>query len=85
MGRRTEALAIAKELQGGRTHAPPDAIAVIYASLGETDLAFEWLDRARREHSALISALLVIPEYRVLHGDPRFAKLVRDVGLDGTR
>jgi serine/threonine-protein kinase len=85
MGRRDDALAIAKELRSGRTHAPPDAIAIIYSSLGEKELAFEWLDRARREHSALISALLVMSEYRVLHGDPRFTKLVRDVGLDGRR
>jgi TolB-like protein/Tfp pilus assembly protein PilF len=59
-----------------------DSIAAIYVALGERDEAFRWLDRAVVEHSAPMEGLAVRPEFRPLYSDPRFADLLRRVGLD---
>ena len=59
-----------------------DAIAQIYVALGERDEAFRWLERAADEHSAPLEGLGLRPEFRPLHGDPRFAAVMRRVGLD---
>ncbi|MGI9088751.1 MAG: tetratricopeptide repeat protein [Chthoniobacterales bacterium] len=59
-----------------------DAIAEIYVALGERDEAFRWLDRAADEHSAPLEGLARRPEFRPLHDNPRFAALLRRVGLD---
>jgi hypothetical protein len=59
----------------------PYEIAVVYVGLGDKEQAFVWLERAYREHSSWLSYLNV--EFRLdpLHSDPRFADLVRRVGL----
>jgi eukaryotic-like serine/threonine-protein kinase len=81
MGRVEEARRIARELERVRAqkHVLPDAIAMIYANIGDRDRAFEWLDRARNERSALYPGITVLPEYAPIRGDPRFAALVREL------
>ena len=59
----------------------PYEIAVIYVGLGEKDQAFRWLERAYQEHSSWLSYLNVESRLDPLHSDPRFAALVRRVGL----
>ena len=59
-----------------------DAIAQIYVALGERDEAFRWLDRAADEHSAPMEGLALRPEFKPLRDDPRFAVLLKRVGLD---
>jgi len=57
-------------------------IAAAYASLGEKDSAFEWLEKAFQEHVAFLILLLKIPSYfGSLHGDPRFDDLVKRIGI----
>ncbi len=82
-GRRSEAkrtLGQLLELRHTR-YVSPYEIAVVYVGLGENDSAFEWLERAYQEHSSWLSYLNV--EFRLdpLRSDPRFADLVRRVGL----
>jgi TolB-like protein/lipoprotein NlpI len=55
-------------------------IAPIYTGLGEADAAFEWLDRAARERDGALIYLLA-PEFHSLRPDPRFAALLRKMGL----
>ena len=59
--------------------APGYAVAEIYAWRGEKDKAFEWLDRAYQHHSVadLRHDLLLTS----LHGDPRFAAMLRKMNL----
>lgn len=60
----------------------PDEIALIYASLGDKDQAFAWLDRAYEARSAfLITGILGSPNYDPLRSDPRFDALLRKIGL----
>ena len=56
-------------------------IALIYAGLGEKDLAFEWLENAYKERSDLLVYLNRDPRLDSLRPDPRFADLVKRVGL----
>lgn len=81
MGRMDEALRMARELEQirERKHVPPDAIAMIYAGLDDRKRAFEWLDRARRERSALYPGIIALSEYAPIRNDPRFIALVREL------
>ncbi len=57
------------------------AMATVYSGLGEADAAFEWLERAHRTRESWITYL--IPDVRIdpLRQDPRYADLLRRVGL----
>jgi len=84
MGRTAEARSILSEFlkRSERQYVSPDEIALIYASLGEMDQAFAWLDRAYEARSAfLITGILGSPNYDPLRSDPRFDALLRKVGL----
>ena len=68
----------------------PGVVARVYAGLGHTDVAFEWLDRAyalESTHMALVfprhslSAIKVEPLFRKLHGDARYIALLEKMKL----
>lgn len=59
----------------------PVKIARLYTELGEKDEAFSWLDTAYREHDWLLIGLNTYFQLDPLRSDPRFAELVRKVGL----
>jgi adenylate cyclase len=61
--------------------APPYSIAGIYAALGETDQAFEWLNKAYQDRSFQLVGLKVDPTLDNLRSDPRFQDLLDRVGL----
>lgn len=52
-----------------------------YARLGERDKAFESLEKAFADHSPLLVWIKVSPELDNLRSDPRFADLMRRVGI----
>ncbi len=56
-------------------------IASLYADLGDTDEAFLWLNTAYQEHAAELVGLKTDFVLDRLRSDPRFAELVRKVGL----
>jgi len=59
----------------------PAFVASIYASLGEKDQAFLWLEHAYAERDNWLSFLKVDPRFDTLRSDPRFQDLLRRVGL----
>ena len=59
----------------------PYEIARLYADLGDKEKAFEWLDTAYREHDFLLKELNTAFQMDNLRSDPRYAELVRKVGL----
>jgi serine/threonine protein kinase/tetratricopeptide (TPR) repeat protein len=69
-----------KELRK-RRFVDPLTIANIYVGLGDNDQAFAWSDRAVEEGSAQLAWLKVNPFYDPLRSDPRFAELLRRVGI----
>ncbi len=58
-------------------------IAVAYANRGQADAAFGWLEKARQAKDFDLTWLKIDPGLRRLHGDPRFAALVRALALPG--
>lgn len=56
-------------------------IALIYAALAETDNTFLWLERAMEDRSTLLVFLAQEPIFDALHADPRFASLVKRIGI----
>ena len=50
-------------------------------SIRVRDLEFEWLEKAYQERSSWLTELGVDPVWADLHSDPRYADLIRRVGL----
>ncbi|HEY2401742.1 MAG TPA: winged helix-turn-helix domain-containing protein [Steroidobacteraceae bacterium] len=82
-GRRAEALAELDRVLKLSTQRYVSAgdIASIYASLGDTDNALMWLDRALQQRASLLGFLAQNPTFDGLHNDPRFAAIVDRVGI----
>jgi adenylate cyclase len=60
-------------------------IAVVYASLGQKDRAFAWLEKAYSEQDSFLSLLQVYPSFDSLRSDRRYASLLRRIGItEGT-
>jgi serine/threonine protein kinase/Tfp pilus assembly protein PilF len=66
---------------GPQTEQDKVTIAELYARLGEKDQAFEWLEKAYAEHSDGLVRLKEELGFDNLRSDPRYADLVRRVGL----
>lgn len=56
-------------------------LALIYLGLGRNDEAFRYLERAHRQRSDMLVYLKVDPRFDSVHSDPRFAELLRGVGV----
>lgn len=82
-GRRAEALKVAKEVEEMSSHAYVDfyQVATIYAGLGEKDQAFRLLEKGYAQRSAGMLYLAIDPFWYGMHSDPRFADLLRRIGL----
>ncbi len=83
-GKNVEAQEILGDLIGRSKvkYADPFAVAAVYAGLGERDHAFEWLDKACDELSPFLTMFLKDdPKLDSLRSDPRFAGLLKRVGL----
>ncbi len=57
------------------------SMGLIYVALGETDAAFEWFEKAFEEQEEALCNLKVDPKLDSVRDDPRFADLVRKIGL----
>jgi serine/threonine protein kinase/Flp pilus assembly protein TadD len=82
-GNRTEALAAITQLKerSKERYVSPHCIAMIYAGLGDKDQAFEWLNKAFEARSEHLTWLKVDARMNPLRSDPRFAEMMRRVGL----
>jgi len=65
-----------------RRYVSPYDFAVIHSGLGDADETFAWLDRAREDRSSWMVFLKVDHRLDPVRSDPRYAKLVRDLGFD---
>jgi tetratricopeptide (TPR) repeat protein len=82
-GRRADALKIALAFRQLSTHAYVESysLGTIYAGLGEKDEAFRLLEKAYDQHSPDIVFLAVDPFWYGMRSDPRYADLLRRMGL----
>jgi serine/threonine-protein kinase len=62
--------------------AAPYQIAMAHVALGNTDLAFEWLDRASRELDPWITGINAETAFDSIRGDARYAALLRRLRSD---
>ncbi|HYT20700.1 MAG TPA: protein kinase [Candidatus Polarisedimenticolia bacterium] len=69
------------EEQAKRIYIDPAWIAANYAFLGEKDRAFSWLEKAYVEKSGFVSSIKSAPEFDSLRSDPRYADLLKRMGL----
>jgi serine/threonine protein kinase/Tfp pilus assembly protein PilF len=83
LGELDEATAIMERLdaQAKTEYLRGEVLAMGHAALGNLDKAFACLQRAMDAHSAGLIYLHVDPAYGPLRADPRFAEMVRKIGL----
>jgi tetratricopeptide (TPR) repeat protein len=86
-GRRVEAQQILDELmkQAKQPDFNPYDIASIYAGLGEKDLAFAWLEKARERQVESLLFLKVDPWLDSLRADSRYTELLHRLNLSQQR
>jgi TolB-like protein len=58
-----------------------EQVAETYAILGDKEQAFAWLEKSYQEHEDFLVFLKIQPSFDNLRSDPRFAELVKRVGL----
>jgi serine/threonine protein kinase/tetratricopeptide (TPR) repeat protein len=82
-GRGPDAERILDELQRfavqGRT--VPFDMSLVWMGLAKGDRALEWIDKARRKQPSGVKDLGVDPRFDPLREDPRFRKILRELGL----
>jgi len=57
-------------------------LALVYAALGENDLAFKCLEESFARHEEAILSLKVDPKVDPLRSDPRFVDLLKKIGIE---
>ena len=82
-GKNDEARKILDELTklSEREYVSPYCPALISAGLGEKDQALEWLEKAYQKRAAFLIYVGRQPQFDGLRSDPRFADLLRRIGL----
>lgn len=79
-GKKDEAQKILDQMKSTKEYVPPYDMVYLYASLGDRDQAFKWLEKAMRDKDA-VGYLKVDPHMDSLRSDPRFQEMLRRVGL----
>ena len=80
-GRSAESEAALHELIEKDASGAAFQIAMGYAYRGETDLAFEWLERAYLQRDPGLGVMKVAPQLHTLHGDPRWQPFLKKMAL----
>src|SRR5205814_5128115 len=83
LGHRDRALEVARNLESEsqRHYIGPENIAAVYVALGDKENAFAWLEKAYQARSAYMALLRSDRRWDPIRSDPRFAALVKKVGL----
>jgi len=82
-GQRSQAFRVLDQLgaTSKQRYVPALSFAVVYVGLGENEQAFLWLEKAYVERTNSLAYLKVDATWDPLRSDPRFADLVRRIGL----
>jgi serine/threonine protein kinase/Tfp pilus assembly protein PilF len=57
-------------------------LGLVYAALGENDIAFNWFEKSYARHEESLLSLKVDPKADRLRSDPRFVALLRSIGVE---
>jgi len=85
LSKKDEAQAVLEDFKekSSRQYVDQYTFAVIYAALGEIDMAFEALEKAYQEHSInLVDYVYVDPFFDSIRPDPRFKSLMKKLNLE---
>lgn len=82
--RKEEAKAIVENIDMTKKKGGNDyrGVALVYASLGEIDKAFDWLDKSYQMHEESLCSLKIDPKVDPLRSDPRFNVMLKKIGLE---
>ncbi len=82
-GRKAEARKQLSHLldQSRRTYVPPYFFAVLFTALGDKDMAFFYLEKARGERDLYLAWIKVDPSMDSLRSDPRFQRFLSSMSL----
>ena len=82
-GRRAEAKETLAKLQEQSKvrYVSPSSVAFVFAALDDKEQAFAWLEKAFQVHDGVLVRLKVDSRYDKLRSDPRFAEMMRKMGL----
>lgn len=82
-GKRDQALRTLDQMKeiSKQRYVSPYVFAQVYASLGDKDQAFQWLEKSYQEHAVDLCLFKIDPQLENLRADPRFTDLVRRTGL----
>jgi len=83
LGQRSQAFSVLEQLRAAskQKYVPALSFAIVYVGLGEKEQAFLWLEKAYDERTNSLAYLKVQATWDPLRSDPRFADLVRRIGL----
>jgi serine/threonine-protein kinase len=82
-GDRARATTLLREIEGSRARESHNfAIARVHLGLGDHDAALASLRRAAERHDAFFAESMASPIFDPIRQDPRFAEVVRMVGID---
>ncbi len=83
LGQRSYAFRVLDRLRAAskQRYVPALSFAIVYVGLGEKEQAFMWLEKAYEERTNSLAYLKVQATWDPLRSDPRFADLVRRIGL----
>jgi serine/threonine protein kinase/Tfp pilus assembly protein PilF len=83
LGQREKAMAIVEEMEtaANQRYVSPFYLGMIHVGLGDHDRAFSCLEDALQQRSSCMMNLRVDPQLDPLRSDPRFERLLREVGL----
>ena len=83
LGERKESLQMIEALKAAskQSFVPALFVALVYAGLEDQDQAFTWLEKAHEERFSRLAYLKVEALWDPLRSDPRFADLLRRVGI----
>jgi TolB-like protein/DNA-binding winged helix-turn-helix (wHTH) protein/Tfp pilus assembly protein PilF len=83
LGQRSGAFRVLDQLRAAskQRYVPAVSFAIVYVGLGEKEQAFLWLEKAYDERTNSLAYLKVTATWDPLRSDPRFADLVRRIGL----
>ena len=57
-------------------------VASVLSQMEEPDLAIEYLEKALESHEVVFGFIRTDPDFRPLHGDPRYLDILKRAGLE---
>ncbi len=83
MGQREQAERLRRQIEvsAKKRYFSPYSLATIYTGLGDKTRAVNLLQQALQEHDSDLMYMRGSPDFDTLHGDPRFERMIQQIGF----